>query len=216
MKGLILKDLYSLSSYWKSFFIILTIFFVTATWQGNYTFFASMSCIIIMSSSFNTFSYDEFYHWDEFSITLPMTKSKIIKAKYATVLLLGGSGILISIVYYIIMAIVFQNVNFTEFFLTIIFSMLFSCYFVSVCVPTVYKFGHEKMRIFMTFIIAIPVALFIGILYLFADKLEAISSDITLTFGTGILTLLLSALLASAMLFVSYRISVGIFEKKEF
>lgn len=217
MKGLILKDLYSLLSYWKSVILVLAIFLVISVWQGNYTFFSTMMFVIIVSSSFNTFSYDDFYHWNEFSITLPMTKSQIIKAKYATTLLLAGVGLLISIAFFFVVGIVTHEFSLIEFILTMSFCILFSCYFIAVCVPTIYKFGHEKMRIYMTFIIAAPTLLILGLGYLFHDQIKMNPFfDNMLILGSGFPILLVAMLFSSIMLLISYRISVGIFEKKEF
>lgn len=98
MKGLILNDFLSMRKLLKS---ILFVFFAFAAIWGfmdQPETGAIIICVMGISYLFNLFTYDEYYHWDQYRSILPVTHKQIVLARYAafgitSLILLGISSI---------------------------------------------------------------------------------------------------------------------------
>ena len=83
MKGLILNDFLSMRKLLKS---ILFVFFAFAAIWGfmdQPETGAIIICVMGISYLFNLFTYDEYYHWDQYRSILPVTHKQIVLARYA-------------------------------------------------------------------------------------------------------------------------------------
>ncbi len=217
IKGLITKDLLQLKSYKKSLLVFIIVFIATAFTEENEQEINVMLGIMLTFGfgmfSIATFSYDEMAKADRFILTLPLTRKEIVLAKYIFVItstVLGGIlGILASFV--IGYAMERQVPNIGE-LMSIVLGGIFGIGLIeAVQIPCIYKWGAEKGRIQM-FIAVVLIGFVIGGIFFLGEKLNfKFSIGDVLNNFTPIILLLATVILY----FVSYKIALNIYAKKE-
>lgn len=220
IKGLIIKDLFELKSYKKFIIIFMIISAISVFSRSNpsetISLFAVMTTIGFGMFSLATFSYDEISKSDKYITTFPLTRKQIVLARYILVI---GATILGSIIGFVLGLIVSLAINHTfpnmyeE--LCIVMGGIFGIAFIeAVQVPSIYKFGSEKGRMVLFFaILAIAI---LGTILFYIGKMLNISISLeTINYVIEHYFLIIFALIVAVMYYISYRISVKIYNKKE-
>lgn len=206
MKGLLLKDFYLLTKYCRMIFIFVFVFLVCSPFFGSdYTLFIFYPCAIVSLIPMSLYSYDEREKWCDYSITLPVSKSQFVSAKYII-------GLLCNLVMIFIVAIVqaFQMINTGVFtrsgYFSIIVSLLSICLIApSILMPFIFKFGTEKGRI-VYFIVIGSICALLGI---FAANQMQFSS---LLDGLNIIIIFLVSV---GIYIASWLLSIHFYKKRE-
>ncbi len=217
IKGLIVKDILQLKSYWKSLALIAVIFILSAIPQDEGQGSIAVMLPIMMAIGFGMFSiasfnYDESSKADRYLLTLPVNRKDIVLAKYILTFCATAIGTVLGVVTSLAVLIFIKNAQFdmSELLLGAIGGMFGIGLIQSIQIPCIYKMGAEKGRIF-----AILIAMVAGIL---AGSVAFITVDSGTEVSTSIDDTIIGAILGVAMLisyFISYLISCRIFEKKE-
>lgn len=84
MKGLIMNDLFSLRKLLRSVAMVFVFFMVLWGAMGQPASGALMIGVLSVSYMLNLFSYDEFYHWDQYAAILPVSSRQLVLARYAS------------------------------------------------------------------------------------------------------------------------------------
>ena len=211
MLGLIKKDLLMIKGTIKFIGVIAVVYAIMAIYEGDYngiSFIPALVCIMMMT----TFSYDEFNKTDAYITTFPCGKKNVVKAKYITTLILFFASTLISVILSSIIGIVAGNFNF-QYCLEIVSGVaigvsIFQCLFY----PMIYKFGIEKSRIG----IFVSVFVVVGIGALLAKSGVNISVPKNIMSFFDNYWFIIIPFVAVVLWYISYRISAGIYTKKEF
>ena len=206
MKGLLLKDFYLLTKYCRMIFIFVFVFLVCSPFFGSDdTLFIFYPCAIVSLIPMSLYSYDEREKWCDYSITLPVSKSQFVSAKYII-------GLLCNLVMIFIVAIVqaFQMINTGVFtrsgYFSIIVSLLSICLIApSILMPFIFKFGTEKGRI-VYFIVIGSICALLGI---FAANQMQFSS---LLDGLNIIIIFLVSV---GIYIASWLLSIHFYKKRE-
>lgn len=216
MKGLILKDFYNVFRQWKFWGI----------------YFVGMSLISVFSESFSmtgilmfvmpmiamgAFSYDELTKWDRYALAMPVSRKKIVLARYLLCGIMIGVSLIFGIIVNVLSSIVHGNGPFNvESMLTVYGITVFVLIYVSLQLAIMYKLGPEKARIWTILLMMLPVVGFIV-------AVGALNSSETDIYVRGILNNLpwhiigiAVGIIAVLSVFLSYHISVKIYSKKEF
>lgn len=217
IKGLIVKDILQLKSYWKSLALIAVIFILSAIPQDEGQGSIAVMLPIMMALGFGMFSiasfnYDESSKADRYILTMPVNRKNIVLAKYILTFSATAIGTVIGIIISLGILTFIQTVCFdmSELIVGAIGGMFGIGLIQSIQIPCIYKMGAEKGRIF-----AILIAMVAGIL---AGSVAFITVDSGTEVSTSIDATIIGAILGVAMLisyFISYLISCRIFEKKE-
>ena len=162
MKGLIIKDLLFIKSTWKHLIIMFIGSLLISVALGNYLLAICVLPVMLLSSGINTFQTDEFYNTDSYILSFPLSRKKIVLAKYIfTLIMLLISTYIGLVIYFIISKTI--NPGFNGLNIDMIKQLLileFSALLVdSIFYPVIYKFGCEKSRLVLLSI----VMLFLGI-----------------------------------------------------
>jgi len=203
MKGMIRRDLALLSLNLRFYLIFVAAMGLIATMSSSFgVSFINLYVMIFASSSIiGLFNYDEASHWQSYIAATHRGRGVQVTARYATTLAVWAlvTGV------QLLLALVTEK---DELSMALLFSGMFLLY-VAVLLPLNYKFG-SKSRLIMIILIAL-VAGGIG-----AGGSILVISDNASSGGwnMGALPLFLLAIGAVALL-LSYRISLGIMEKKE-
>ena len=209
MKGLIKKDLLLIKGNLKTLLIIFFIFTVLA--YQNETDLSFIPGFISMTMFMATFSYDEYNKWDAYAISLPNGKKNVVASKYIATLILIMITILITIGLSFLIGYFKHQLDIEE-----ILSMMCGTGFAVVILqaiiyPVIFKFGIEKSRIALFVFIFILV----GLLGIFLPQIDFTISSSFISFLKKYLYILLPIIMI-IVLFISYKISEHIYQKKEF
>lgn len=210
MLGLIKKDLLVMKNNLK-YFLLMILVFAFFSRESNIIYFIPIFISIMIFIT--TFSYDDYNKWNTYAITLPLSREKIVLAKYLTSLLLMVGTVLITFLLSFVIGTINHSFDFDE-----VFPMLFGGLFALVLLqsfmyPLIYKFGTEKGRIGL-FVGVFAVSGLVGYLVNHV-KIDTTAFTGFIQFFNQYGILLLSIVMV--ILFVgSYFVSKRIYLKKEF
>jgi ABC-2 type transport system permease protein len=164
-----------------------------------------------MSLFISTFNTDEFFHWEAYVLTGPLSKRDLVKGKYMLMLMLMGGAFLLALAGELVICAVTKlpmAENLAAGFAMIIYIFLM----ISIVIPLIYKFGSEKARNSMILIFVVPSLAFVFIGKLIGDeRLNAFMENLNWTgVAVGAVILCIVAVI------ISYFVSIKIIEKKEF
>lgn len=210
MKGLLLKDLLGMKSFFKFFLVILVICLVPAFSTQSGDFSAGFSCTVFIfvggMMGFTSFAYDKAYGWDSYVLTLPYTRKQIVLSKYLFSLLITGIGAALGIgVNLILMASGLAGQDADIWSMTgLVLCMV--VIFISIMIPLMFRYGAEKARILVIVIFLVPFMLFVllGGEHGAEGMMEMINSMI-----------LWLPFITAAGLILSWFLSVHIYSKRE-
>ena len=216
MKGLIRKDFCQWKNYAKQYALMLVVFFGIGIALKSPEYTAFMTLIIGLSLTMSGFSTDEYYHWDVYACALPVDRKEIVVAKYATILLLAVFLSAVSAIFVGISAVILKKPVWDYVPVAGIHLLLLP--FISALVyPVIYKYGIEKARMLYILFFLIPFLAVMALQEIMEKRempklirmiLELPNRNQILILGAVAITLL--------VLTISYKISVKIYEKKEF
>lgn len=154
MKGLILKDFYTMSSTLKVYtFLILVYVAVFGIMENNPVSAIMVSTLVISMSPVTALAYDEQSKWDKMARTMPVTPKTIVLAKYIFSLLMAVAAAVFSTAAIIIVD-KFRNTS--DCLIAMVMAIQLAMFYHSLLFPTIYKFGTTKGRIYTMLIMFIP------------------------------------------------------------
>lgn len=216
MKGLLIKDILNMKNYMKQLVLVLIFFIAYGIFLKNGTFVGTMITLMLSMQVITTMSYDEYAKWDKYALTMNINRKDIIISKYIFFTISIIIGIVVGITTSIaINQIAKLDTGMNEIIVTsIVVPCVFAILF-SIIIPVVFKTGVEKGRIVMMLILFIP-AILVGAIVKISEKANITMqspSNLEILMKFGVLGLVLLTILA---VFISYKISLSIYNKKEF
>ncbi|MDF2474082.1 MAG: transport system permease protein [Anaerocolumna sp.] len=215
MSGLMLKDILVNKKYlYQAFGVIVLYIIIFGFMSNNFGFVIPFVILFFTMFILTTFQSDEAADWEMYCITLPTARKEIVQAKYMLALLLTLLGTFITILTSLLEAVMKkQNITVDILYLSIGF-LSASLIYNSIQIPFTIKLGAEKARYAIFSIIFVPALLVLGLYNMglinnLVELLETLEKNknllILAVFITGLLSLI-----------ASMRISIMLFQKKEF
>lgn len=210
MLGLIKKDLLMIKGNIKTIIIMMIVFLTISINEGNNLIFipAFISIMVMMT----TFSYDEYNKTDAYITSLPNGKTNAVKAKYIATLLVVTVTLILSFTLSYLVGLNQGNLDLNEIVMTTLGCGAGLIILQSILYPLIYKLGIEKGRIGI-FIIVFGITTIGTILMKNGLSIKIPTSIITLLDNYGMIII---PLIILVILFISYKISAHIYNKKEF
>lgn len=202
MKGLILNDFLSMRKLMKSILFVFVVFGVVWGTMDQAATGAIVICVMGISYLFNLFSYDEYYHWEEYVSILPLTRKQIVLARYMTFAVGSLMLLLISSVY----TLIFEGIS--ECMMMIFISLCMQGYSTAVIIPIAYKFGMQKGRMFYILLMMVPFGIVMGVSMALSESGILPTGEMMVLLLAGLIVLI--ALIVA----VSIRVSVKIVSRK--
>lgn len=216
MKGLIIKDILNLRNYMKQLILVFIFFVAYGIFLKNGVFVGSMITLMLSMQVITTMSYDEYAKWDKYALTMNVNRKDIVLSKYVFFIMSIIIGIVVGIISSSLINIISDsNIGIDEILVT---SIMVPCVFAilfCIIIPIVFKVGVEKARVVMMAIFFTPTILGF-IIFKMAEKANMPIPDETtleLIFKFGLIGLIV---LTVVFIFISYKISLSIYNKKEF
>jgi len=152
MKGLLIKDFYTLTKQLKMFLVIIVLF---SFMQGASTY--SFAIIYSAMLPITALAYDERSKWDRLAGMMPYPSKSLVLGKY----LLGYICIIAAAILSLIVKVIFSFSSkaplSTETIAEMIMIVCFATLFEAINLPFMYKLGVEKGRLIFLALIAIIV-----------------------------------------------------------
>lgn len=208
MKGLLLKDIYGSKPIFKSLIFSLILFSVLGFFTGNIMYVTMMLSILSLSIVSSGMALDEQSGWNEYVLSLPVTRKDLVVEKYIFSL---GLVLIFSILSLLISFLSLKlngEMNFEEVFYVNIGTFLAICFLITILLPILFKYGVEKARIAMVVIGMLPFALFTFFL-----RFEIDTSFLKANLNT---IAKLIPLILLIFILLSYKLSLRIVERKDF
>lgn len=218
MKGFILKDLYLAKNYLKVLPLIAVFFLLFSFRSDAMAALLSLACVfcvvLVLMTCFTSMVYDNSCRWDSYVLTMPVRRRDIVKAKYLLCILLSF-GLFLLITLFSLGITCFSG-GFSE--MQGLFPVLLSILMVlwlllALLFPLIYRFGVEKARIAIL-ILALAPSVLAGLLGT-KDILSGASPLAGFDFSSLLPLLWLSPIAVLLLLYLSYRLSVHLFEQKD-
>lgn len=209
MKGLLYKDLISLRGNLKVMGILIFMFCIIFISQGNSVVYG-ITILMLAMMVVTSMALDDQAKWNEYALTMPVTRKEIVLSKYLSALFLVLGGTVISIIIALLSSFFIKTeLGLLETLGSIGLIALLALIFISVMIPLTYKFGTEKARLLIIAVGLIPTGI-----VLILGKYFNISINIS---ETNFWIIAMFILVGSLLLIVgSYFISLRIFYNKEF
>ena len=209
MTGMLIKDILISKKYLRTMAVIMVLYAVLFGVIGNGDSSFLSSFVLIMSAFFiaTTFSCDELAHWDKYALTFPISRNRMVRAKYMAACLFTLLGGGISALFAVLTAVFHQKAVAPETWLVIFFNFCLVLFLEGIALPLLYRFGPEKGRYLL-----IGMMLLVIVAFLLAEKSG------NLQISEGQMKIISAALLPAGILFLffSYGVSCWIYRKKEF
>ena len=176
--------------------------------------------VVIMGLIFpmNAFSMDDQAHWDKFAAAVPDGRRRAVAGRYLFVLLLTlGTAVLAAALLFLLRAAGLLEEPLAELLLPVPVCAAVSLILDGVLLPLIYKFGMEKSRFLSVIVFLIIFFGCVGLGFLASQGGGSGAPDLPGSIAVLVLPLLLVLPAIAAVIFaVSYRVSLGIYRRKEF
>lgn len=216
MTGLVLKDILVMRKTLKTYALFLCLYLLLAILGAfDLAMVTAMINVIIMMLPIGAFSYDEAAKWDRYAMSLPLSRRRIVGARYLFVLLMALVAAAFGLLAGVFVSMAGKGVL-MEALASILLSLGIGLCITDILLPLSYKLGPERARPYLYLVVFVPlIMLFGGYKLGLLDKVDLSwignlpDVDILLLFS-------LVPLGALAGLAVSFLISCRIVEQKEF
>lgn len=209
MKGILLKDLYTVANNKKSLALIFVLgIFFTIGFNDGGQYMSTMLALMLMMSVFSSFSYDESAQWDRYAVCLPVSRLQIVLCKYLLSLIMAAVSVVA------VAAVSLGSwllgggqplVNFL-FGLGNVGTMLLA---LSVVIPATYKLGPQKARLVSMLGVVLPLLALVLLTY-FVPALQDSTTLLTRILAIGGPVILVLALP------LSFFVAVRVYSRQEF
>lgn len=211
MKGLFLKDLYTLVLSYRKNLIIVLVLYGVISFVSQMDFLFLMLPPIMVFYTMTSITLDDSCHWDRYARTLPVAASQVVLSKYLVSLFFVGSAFLYSLILGSLRAFLGHQ-DPMSFCMILVSFLVGSLFLMSIVLPAVFQWGPDKAR---NVLLTLFIVFFIGI-YLLSQESWFVSLLRQGSFHMGWSLLPFVFSLAVLCLFFSYLISARIYARKEF
>ena len=215
MIGLVYKDFLCLRKSAASYLFVVAIYgllTVAGVWDG--TILSPVLAVLISMLPYSCFSYDNIAKWELYGLSLPLRRSRIVLARYLTVLLALAFSAVLCGLFGAALAALGQMEDWGLYLSSAIGALGFSVLLNAILLPLLYRFGAERARILFFGVLGAIVAIGFTVLSLvdvtgWLDGIEHVQ-------WKGMLPVVgVAAIAAAVVLLLSYVLSVRIYQKRE-
>ena len=216
MKGLILKDIYSIRITQKTYVLLFLFLCVFGYLMKSPGYVGTMCIVVFDTVVISLFNADQYYHWDTYAAALPLGKRIIVRARYMLIIVMTlGLAVFTAIMTGATAALLGMSVS--EQVISSVSMCMIIPIFSGIIIPVIYKLGVEKGRVIFMMLFLIPFL----VLTLLKDLIRGTAVEkllVNLQQNPNGQVIIAGILLAVSILVlaVSYMISIRIYSNKEF
>ena len=147
MKGLLLKDLYMMRKYCRSYLLIAVVFIALSFASNQNLFFVFYPCLLFGMIPVYLLGYDERSRLLQYSVTMPYTSAQIVSCKYLIGLGVQVTMLLVTGIAQAIRMSIDGTFRFDEYIMLMMMLLIMASITSSITLPLVFNRGVEKGRI---------------------------------------------------------------------
>ncbi len=206
MMGLVWQELYTMRKTIRLYIVAMAVYLMIG-WTTDklsmfFPFLVFFSSMLVITG----FAYNEKNNWDLFANTMPVSRKQMVGSHYILMMLFIGVGFLADILLCTVTAMR-SGTDLWELLAGQYAVFAVALIYVIIFIPIIIKMGSERARIILACLYVIPLLLLKG-LY---DMGFSMPTEEQLHLLLGI-----SPLLFAVGIWISFRISVSIYRKKDF
>ncbi len=210
MKGLLLKDYYEIRNQFGIIIPLIAVYAVVTSFigddfifSGSYVLVGMVTMLLAMLPT-SSFAFDEWSGWDQYGLTMNITRKQIVDAKYVLIFITAGVIFLADLLIFVLYGEEFGFASVVAF----VFAGL-TLPINGIMTPAIFKWGSEKGRMILMGMVLIPILL-----------APLIPKDLNLTTWTpttGQLFAIFGGImfLFFGVIIISYFISLHVFKKRD-
>lgn len=209
MKGLLMKDFYSLKKVKNMYLILAGILVAFCFLRGLHNFIVLIPILIFSTTITSTFSMDKNVKWDKLAVPAPLDRNEIVKSKYILLLIITGIGIITGAILSL-PGLVMKDINLNVFLEMTLFATGIALCSGSLSISFIYLSNSviDKMELLTVFSYAGSALIVIGI----GKILDVINGFLK---WSKLSLSVVSFLIVLVVFFVSYGISVKAYSKRD-
>jgi len=207
MKGLLLKDFYVLKRQGK-ILLPLMLFYLFYTFATKSTaMLGTMLILLSILMTITTLAYDEKANWDKYALSMPVSRKAVVISKYLFSLIMILISLLVIVPVAVLLTLLTPDIVLNEALTVLLSITAVATVIFAIQLPIMFKFGVEKGRLLMMIVFLAPTFL---AMYLPKSGLPAPSAELLKTLAYT------SPLIIVILLLISVKISLKIYQSKEF
>lgn len=216
MKGLVLKDWYSVINNGRGLLLMMVFLSFVLTQQGGLLNFILTGTVICSMMSATSFSIDHQTNWNRFAFTLPVSKRVIVQSKFISLILFTLLGIGLSFLFGSVMmfitgkGVMISEVTLLEYFSFTVFAFAASLFLGTNMIVLSLKFGAEQARMYLIASYLIPA----GLIWLLITQVPFISTWVNTLDIMGAMSI--SLIISIMWSIAGGYVSLNIIKKKEY
>lgn len=207
MKGLLLKEIYSLKRYISIISLLMAFYLALSVKTGNPSMLMFVITFIFIFVVLSSFAYDEATKWDRYAIAMPLTRKTIVLSKYLLMCIVMVLGLALTVAAIVVYSFFDTQYSVIATVPELASAIVAGLFLMSFYIPATYQFGVEKSRLILMGVFVITMLVgsqFIKPLKIFLST-EYAEQDLKIV---GVMVVLL--------FIASYFLSVKIYSRKEF
>lgn len=212
MKGLLLKDLYTLKGFAKQYVVILGVMLVWSIAMKSPSFFIMYTLVLGSMLVLSTMGADETASVNRFALTMPISTQMLVKSKYLLLFITTGSGLMVSLLINALFHLIYQESEGVLDVAGIIGAVTVFVITNAIALPVMFKLSVEKARyVYITVMLVLTFGIVGGIklLEMAGIPLETLDNLPMMVPVIVLLTIMIVAII------ISYKISVSFVKKRE-
>lgn len=212
MLGLIIKDFLYFRRNTRLFAVLVVMYIIMGVSMNSVGAMSGMVSMLGLIFVLNSFSTDEAAHWDEYGLTLPVSRRDAVRARYLVGLILMALCLGLVALSAVVLCALSSDLTLSEELGSALFTPMLMLLVSAATMPLCYKYGIEKGRMVM---MAIMMVLFLGI---FGGAALLRNSAPVQTPGATLppVVLPIAIAISLALYYLSYRVSVHVYTRREF
>ena len=212
MLGLIIKDFLYFRRNTRLFAVLVVMYIIMGVSMNSVGAMSGMVSMLGLIFVLNSFSTDEAAHWDEYGLTLPVSRRDAVRARYLVGLILMALCLGLVALSAVVLCALSSDFTLSEELGSALFTPMLMLLVSAATMPLCYKYGIEKGRMVM---MAIMMVLFLGI---FGGAALLRNSAPVQTPGATLppVVLPIAIAISLALYYLSYRVSVHVYTRREF
>lgn len=206
MKGLLLKDIYQMWKYYKTYYILAIIMEAASVWANENLFLAIYPMVLMCMIPSNMQTVDESGKWELYCGTLPCTRKQVVTGKYLIGPIVVFPVLVLLIVCQSLQMSLAGRFSWGDLWDVLLVSLGMILLMPAVSLPLMFKFGTTKSRM-VQFVV---LGFFIAIVTVWTLMMNQDAPYLPV-FNKGLVTVLVMGV----VYFLSWGLSVRFYEKRD-
>ena len=212
MKGLIIKDFLVMGKYLRTIAMLGVLYIGIGVFTGNMAFPAAFIAVMMPTLITGSFGYDEQAKWERYGLSMPLSRRDVVASKYLLSLILSLAGMaVVLLISVLVQAVRGSGIDLISIGMSLVIMVVLADYVISLTLPCLFKFGYQRGRIALIFVMMVP----LGVIILSSMFLGEEFEDLVRNFTPGLTALLVVIAVLVILPVASYRLSMRIYRGKE-